>query len=110
MEPEQGLLFNVDLTERHPIDLELIDGIVNSLENFIDSQNEVIALIKSEQYDKKNRLESVRGFLETTMILLNNGKKQIKKLINKTIEPELPYKDRSTASGGKKKTRKRRYK
>ena len=108
---QQELLQNVDLTDIHPLDFELIDGIVNSLEVFIQSQDEIITAINVDQEDVKARLESVRGLLERTMNVLNNGNKLIKKLVDKTIIPELPYRDRSMAAGGKKnKTRKRRNK
>jgi hypothetical protein len=106
---EEELLQGVDLENMHPLNLDLLEGIVDRLELLIQNQDAIITLIKREGGDVKGRLELVRGFLETTKNVLNNGNKALKKLEDKTIIAELPYADRASAAGGKRnKTRKRK--
>lgn len=108
---EEELLQGVDLTNMHPYKLYYLEGIIEPLAVLIQQHDEVITFIKREGGNVKGRLELVRGFLDTTKTVLNNGTKIIKKLEDKTIIAELPYGDRASAAGGKRnKTRKRRYK
>jgi hypothetical protein len=113
-EVEEELLQGVDLTNMHPLILDLLAGLIEPLTVLIQQHDEVITYYK-QQGEKgenvKGRLETIRRFLETTNTVLNNGIKIIKKLEDKTIIAELPYGDRASAAGGKRnKTRKRKYK